>query len=356
MDRVIIGLHGLNNKASASVLRDWWILSIRNGLRAVSHPNIPFDFKLLYWSDLLYPSSLDIHITSKDDPRFLNNPYKKLAPQIVPTFPKWKQRRLERLEKVTNGLLHNERIFNTVENLSDHLIHSRFHDLDAYFTNKTGYRDAKHRPIRDVILERLANLLQQYQDKHVMIVAHSMGSIIAFDLLSQPKVPFVVNTLLTVGSPLGQPTLLCKFNPENPVTHKTVTPPGVRKWYNIADIDDIISLDPTLGDDFAPNDMGVKPIDIIVNNAYCWEKIANPHAIYGYLQTPECAELIYRFLTKGMSRLKCRFTKTWGWIQESWLNDSKKRLNRSPSRQERLSEDKDRHLSNENKFDVQAKS
>lgn len=338
MDRLIIGIHGLRNKPAAAILKDWWTLSIRDGFDNINKPQLPFQFELAYWVDLLYQKPCDPFLVDKNNPLFVKNPYKKLAGRFHKHNDK-RQRRLERLEKISNQLFHSDRVLKSFEGISDRFIHSRFHDLEAYLQNQTGYLEAGDRPVRDVILERLGNLLLKYRRKKILLLAHSMGSIVAYDLLSRPENPNTVHTLITMGSPLGQPTIMAKFTYNNPVIDKLKTPDNVLKWINLADLRDIVALDPTLGDDYAPNANGMTPLDIFVDNAYEWEGVPNPHSVFGYLQTSVCAEYIYNFLCEGRSKLGLLYSRTYQAFRDRVVHERAVMLQRSRSRKERLPSD-----------------
>jgi hypothetical protein len=335
MDRVIIGIHGLKNKPPEKVLKDWWLLSIYDGLAAVGLPQIPFSFELLYWADLFYSKPLDVKITDDKDPLFISNPYKKIVPPLYSKISLRKLRSRERIERMEDQLFQNDYILHSFEDIADRLVKYIFNDLDGYLNNKTGLGDAQHRPARDIILERLGNLLYKYRNKRVMLIAHSMGSIITYDLLMQPDSSFKINTLITLGSPLGQPTLMDKFAPDNPVLTKIKTPEGIGKWINNADLDDMIALDPTLGDDYAANSQGVLPEDIFVDNRYTWEGSKNAHAIYGYLQTPAVARRIYDFIMKDRLKISQALLHAESWVYSKLFKLNDTRLKQSPTRPER---------------------
>ena len=58
--KVIIGVHGLDNKPEPAVLREWWKAAIDEGLARHSASRKPkFRFEMVYWADLLYPQPLD---------------------------------------------------------------------------------------------------------------------------------------------------------------------------------------------------------------------------------------------------------------------------------------------------------
>ncbi len=140
-----------------------------------------------------------------------------------------------------------------------------------------------------------------------------------------------------MGSPLGLPTVMSKFTSENPVTHKAKVPDNLERWINFADLNDFVALDPTLENDFAPSAAGVSPVDLFIHNSYHWDGLAYPHAVFGYLQSPECASTIYEFLTRDHSNVSMAFNYLQQSIRERIFLESKKRRNRSMARDEKIS-------------------
>jgi pimeloyl-ACP methyl ester carboxylesterase len=149
--------------------------------------------------------------------------------------------------------------------------------------------------LRRSMQSRLIDVLKpaMRSGKPVMLIAHSMGSIIAYDvLLNNP--PFRVAHFITVGSPLGLGEV--KAHLAHHVGPLRV-PQGVMNWSNYADQrDPIAALDMRLSSDFVPNDTGTVIRDYKVFNTYVGPSgKANPHKIYGYLRAPEVAQAIADF-------------------------------------------------------------
>lgn len=133
-----------------------------------------------------------------------------------------------------------------------------------------------------------------------------MGSIISYDTLTQDVLELKVDTFITIGSPLGFPLIIKKIlNKQNKeINHevKSQTPENITSvWYNFSDLDDKITLDYDLADDYLPNIQNIKPIDVIINNTYEYNGQKNPHKVYGYLQDEEIAKVISGFLSKPTS-------------------------------------------------------
>jgi triacylglycerol esterase/lipase EstA (alpha/beta hydrolase family) len=53
----------------------------------------------------------------------------------------------------------------------------------------------------------LAETLVKHRRKKILLIAHSMGSIIAWDVLTKMVPQIKIHTLVTIGSPLGNPVV-----------------------------------------------------------------------------------------------------------------------------------------------------
>jgi hypothetical protein len=111
-----------------------------------------------------------------------------------------------------------------------------------------------------------------------VIVAHSLGTIIVYDVLSEPALAGLkVDLLVTAGSPLGignvQNRLRDRAGRPNPV------PKPLSAWSNFADRFDPVALEATLRDEFDPPRNFA--MDEEVNN-----QARNNHDLTGYLTIP----------------------------------------------------------------------
>jgi hypothetical protein len=141
------------------------------------------------------------------------------------------------------------------------LLQQLFPDADAYF-----FTD-KRQPIR----ERLRQALNAVVGGPVVVVGHSLGTVIAYDVLSEASfAASVVPLLVTLGSPLGYTEI------QDVVTRPLRLPTPVQLWANFADPLDLVALDTSLADEFqgAP-----RIIDALVDNPS-----SNNHAACGYLR------------------------------------------------------------------------
>lgn len=85
-----------------------------------------------------------------------------------------------------------------------------------------------------------------------VVVAHSLGSVVAMEALHETTVP--VPLLVTIGSPLGTRAVVWPHLRPQPPT----TPEPVERWLNFWDRDDVVVSRSSLAD-FKPNTRGVRP-------------------------------------------------------------------------------------------------
>jgi hypothetical protein len=309
MSRVIIGIHGLGNKPPSLLLKRWWMKSIYEGLSAVNADSIYFKFELAYWADILHDKPLNPLESDEESPYFIEDPYtprKTVVPQ--PTVELRKKVNAY-IEKQLEHLILNKDYSISFSRISDLIIRHFFKDLDRYY--------AFDATVRHAVRKRLSDLIYTHRHNKIMIIAHSMGSIVAFDVLSQLPSQITIDTLVTIGSPLGIPVIKGKIMAEmrkfNPHIKETKTPEVIEKrWINLADIEDKVALDFNLTDDFLPNASGVQPENLIVVNDYYKRNKRNPHKIYGYLRTQQLTQLLYQFITGGRSEIVIWWLKKWG--------------------------------------------
>lgn len=151
---------------------------------------------------------------------------------------------------------------------------------------------------KEIVLEifkRLESKIEEYPEDEILLLAHSGGSLFAFEGLSyfeSQEKKLNLDDFFTLGSPLGitviQDIMKQSFLNLTEKSLELVTPSSIQnRWYNFSDILDPISFtDPKLNSDFKANFSGVHPIDFMVDND--WEINTESetayHSIYGYLR------------------------------------------------------------------------
>ena len=196
-----------------------------------------------------------------------------------------------------------------MDGLADWVLGKTMKDLAFYYDKKRkiGDRSKPRKRVlaRKVLQDELWNALLPLKGNRIMLIAHSMGTIIAYDVLrdigrNYPK--FEIAHFVTIGSPLGLPHVKAKIIEERPYAgtkrNRLRTPTVVTKsWVNYADRRDPVALDTHLQDDFEQNARGISVKDDLIINSYRSPAgEANYHKSYGYLRAPELSKHISAFL------------------------------------------------------------
>ena len=304
MSKLIIGIHGLGNKPSKEVLERWWKEAICEGLTNIGKKALNPKFKLVYWADILYEKPLD---ETTLDERYTTGVNKSEADQSA-----FRKKFLDLLEKGADKIFLNDDLSLNYSFLFDSYIHHNFRDLEIYYSDKIVESDKKKRTVKEIIRNRFADCLSDYKNDEIFLVGHSMGSIIAYDVLTFLLKDIKIDTLVTIGSPLGQPYVISKaaseLNVHGVKVKKLKTPPGIqRNWYNFSDLEDKVAINYNLSDDYDKNSTGVNVKDIEVYNNYECNGERNPHKSFGYLRTPEFSKTLYEFLIYNRSKTSLWF-------------------------------------------------
>ncbi|MET9093358.1 hypothetical protein ABZX72_14835 [Streptomyces cyaneofuscatus] len=108
-------------------------------------------------------------------------------------------------------------------------------------------------------------------DRPLIVVSHSLGTVVAFEALSgyEGRVPLLV----TLGSPLATgAAVLQRLRPQPPRT-----PARVERWLNFWDRDDIVVGRPRLERWMQPNASGVAPVTARVDSEGLWVHTATKY-------------------------------------------------------------------------------
>ncbi|MCK5703950.1 MAG: alpha/beta hydrolase, partial [Cyclobacteriaceae bacterium] len=173
-------------------------------------------------------------------------------------------------------------------------------DLEIYYAEECYDENDIRCEARKLIRKRLIKVLAKYKGDDIFLIGHSMGSIIAYDVLTFLAPDINIRTFVTMGSPLGFPVVQGKIATEwhakRLVPPRLRTPPRVKKhWYNFADLNDKVALIYQLSKNFKANWRGIRPKDFVVHNDYQIENSFNPHKSFGYLRTPEFSKVLHEF-------------------------------------------------------------
>jgi hypothetical protein len=115
----------------------------------------------------------------------------------------------------------------------------------------------------------------QLTDKPTIVVAHSLGSVVAYNVLRADTQALNVSLFTTIGSPLGIRAIRDQLVP-------LAFPAHVRAWYNAYDTRDVVALFPLDHDNFPVS----PPIE---NYQGIRNQTDNRHGISGYLNDKHVA-------------------------------------------------------------------
>ncbi|MEP6761099.1 MAG: hypothetical protein ABJA93_07005 [Sporichthyaceae bacterium] len=300
-------VHGIGNKPPADALLEQWRVALLDD-DGVDLDALGATSTMVYWADLLYPSpapvvaahestmlELEQSVDSGDadltwlldvppeerafverlgqqvglaavtpGPSDLADPIVPASPLEAVPLPPWLKRRLMR-------------VF-----LRD--VHHYIYD--ATFSPRPG---ESHR-IRREVRARALDALHAGSDRpapHV-VIGHSLGSVVAYDVLTdRPDTPSV-DALITVGSPLGISEVQSGLTP--PWTRDAGWPEerlGDGSWANIGDpLDPVCGFDRKIADDFRRAG-AVRVHDVGVLNEGSWR-----HSIGKYLGQPALRKIL----------------------------------------------------------------
>lgn len=172
-------------------------------------------------------------------------------------------------------------------------VRSTEHEIERYFSNGDGVA----RVIRDLLKRTLRPMLEQQDD--VLLIGHSLGSVIAYDTLWEltheeglsGKLDF-----LTLGSPMGLHYIQRRLLGMNHGEKKSY--PGlIRRWINLSAEGDVTALNQKFSDSFRDMlKLGlVESIEDHCHGIYNFFRSdagLNCHRSYGYLVNPAVGSII----------------------------------------------------------------
>ena len=185
--------------------------------------------------------------------------------------------------------------------LPDPAVKSAIQETERYFANFGGIggrvRELLKAPLREIFA----------RGERVLLIGHSMGSVIAYDVLWElwhtEGRRERLDTFLTLGSPLGMHFAQKRLLGARERGARKY-PGNIRHWLNIAAQGDLAALDPTVADDFAPmRDLGliekISDVDSGIFNYFRNAEGLNVHRSYGYLVNPRVGEVIAKWWRQG---------------------------------------------------------
>ena len=290
--KTIIYVPGKNPKPPAEQHRALLWRTLLEGVRRAAPQQLAaFEqqvrFELVAWNHLYYQQDKDI---TRDLPWI-----DRLIHTHGPSDEDIRQAR-HCHRKIDRLLYHLGDLFPVIIRLLPRHLRRSAEELNRYFVNTDD--------IACQIRELLKSILREAfgRGDHILLIGHSMGSVIAYDSLweldhlEKQKARL---SLLTLGSPLGMRYVQRRLIGHD-LSPARQYPRNIRNWHNLSAIGDLVALDQEVFDDFI-NMFDYSDIESIqdhchgIYNYFRNEEGLNCHRSYGYLVNPAVGELIARW-------------------------------------------------------------
>ena len=195
--------------------------------------------------------------------------------------------------------------------LADNLIGRFAPDVQEYWSGDSQFGSDARWPLTRLLESALVD------DKDICLVAHSLGSVISYDVLwkfshygeyRHIRTSRGVSVWLTMGSPLGNPTVQKYLKGSSAEGHRRY-PHLIRKWANVSAEDDYICHDETISDDFRKM-IRMNLVDEVTDRRNFNMAVrgrrdggvggkSNPHHGAGYLVSPEVGDTVAEWLSEA---------------------------------------------------------
>jgi len=191
----------------------------------------------------------------------------------------------------------------SITGLGVYAVSRLFPDLGAYLTVRSCGSEIRRR-----LQQTLKPALSRGDE--IALVSHSMGCIIAYDVLwklsrmseHEAVRDRRVSLWVTLGSPLGDKFIRDSLYDSNE-SDDGLYPANVVEWVNVAAEDDFVAHGGMIADDFREMRRRGLVDDLRdlhgIFNFWVGSKGANPHKSYGYLNHPETAGVLAKWIRAG---------------------------------------------------------
>ncbi len=287
---LIIYIPGLLPKPEPEVHREALLRCLLAGVRRVDAAvadaieATPASFDIVSWTYDFYAEHRDFSL----DARSVDAVIEQEAPDVadVAEASSWKRR--------LSGWIYTlgDMLPFLIPHIASERMEVHLRDLRRYLEDDNGIAAHTRRMLKVPLRAATEG------HRPVLLIAHSMGSVIAYDSLWElshnARDHVVVDLLLTMGSPLGQRYMQKRIMGSREVGYDRY-PKNIRRWKNLAAVGDLTALDPYLSDDFEEMlELGLVDTfeDEVVHTHFRLDGELNVHAEYGYLVNDKAAHTI----------------------------------------------------------------
>lgn len=313
-------IHGIANKPPAEDLLAIWRRTLAQAADPVPLGDLGITSSLVYWADLLnekpdedlaaHEGILESTVAAIDASGEVEMPVPQTSEEAA--FLQAMRRHLTTLDdEEIDSLVEDEKTVGAADPdaglaaagvlervplpwcLKKPLMSVLLRDVHHYLFDKTfAPRGKSPVRIRQTIRQRVIDALNQpgITPPHV-VVAHSLGSVIAYDCLKRMQGCAPVDGLITLGSPLGLDEIQDRLKPEWSRAEGFPKDTIRVRWVNLFDrLDPVCGFDPILANDFR---LGGAPCiaDRAVSNPGAWR-----HSATKYLRQPAFGQALRELL------------------------------------------------------------
>ena len=308
MSKHVFFVHGRNFKPDLAILQKEWLSSVEHGLQREFGAELLGQFHdvkktFIYYGDISnrflaskgksYDKAADIRDRQEARKQLMSYASSDFDDRSVYENLPGKSALKEALADVFGRAL-----FFT--GISDNLISAVAPDMAHYWNQDHQFGS----DIRWRLTEPLADAMAAGDE--ILMVCHSLGSIVAFDVLWKfshyGEYQFLrekkIQTWITLGSPLGDATVIRNLKGRGAKGQRRF-PDNICRWHNVAAEDDFIAYDQTVENDYRlmiSEGLIRSILDHRIYNLSVRGGKSNPHFVTGYLMSPVVAGLIGNWL------------------------------------------------------------
>ena len=293
-ERTILYIPGIKPKPPASVHRENLWRCLHEGLRRAS-PNVaaelaadPDCLQIAPWPHLFYPAP--------SDPRPDEPGLERLLSLPGPEARDLEEARHWHKSVQRFGYLLTDAFPFLIDWILNPGIKEAMHDSLIYLRNEGGIASRVREFVRGALRDAWG------EGRRVLVIAHSMGSVIAFDVLwelsRQQHSPLRVDTFMSLASPLGLNFMRHRLLGRH-ASGAECYPDNIRRWHNLAAVGDLIPLQQRMAKDYRQMlELGL--VEEIVDEVDLQNYFRGPHGLnvhkcYGYMINPQVAAGIARW-------------------------------------------------------------